>query len=240
MKAGNWERKELFITVSIILLSLSFFYFLAFRPRIKEISKTKQALQNIQARLEKASLAIPKVDKYEKESSVIELKMVAIRARIPREQQIPQLLDELRRLAKEAKIDELSLSTEKEQLISFQDEKTESAPPDMNPPAPDRASPPASPGELSKEGSALNKSEVKRKTSFNCYRIPITVKAKGKYQSLAKFLEEIPRSNRLFTVNSLNLQRVEETIPLIKAIIHVNAYYLRPQSQEKTKESLRR
>ena len=101
IKAKGSERKELFISITIIFLSLSLSYLLVFRPRIRDISGAKQALQDIQTPLGKASQAIPGVEKYEKEGTLLELDMVSLKTKIPREQQIPQLLDKLRRIARE-------------------------------------------------------------------------------------------------------------------------------------------
>lgn len=244
IKAKGSERKELLISITIIFLSLSLSYFLAFRPRIREISRAKQALQDIQTPLGEASQAIPEVEKYEKESSLLELEMVSLKTKIPPEQQLPQLLDKLRRIAREAGIDDLSLSTANEQLVSFQDGWTPGTnPAKVNPPAPPPTGSSTPPGKASQGTSfSISDSGEGKVSSFpsqDLYRIPVAIKAKGKYRSLAKFLEEIPRSDRLLTVRSLRLQRVEEIIPLIRAEIQIDAYYLRPQGQDR-RENLRR
>ena len=243
IKTKDFERKELFISITIIFLSLSLSYLLAFRPRIRDISRAKQILQDIQIPLGEASQAIPEVEKYEKEGSLLELEMVSLKTKIPREQQIPQLLDKLRRIAREAGIDDPSLSTENEQLVSFQDGWTPGTNPEKV-----SAPPPIGSSTLSGRGSqgtdlSISDSGEEESSLFpfqDLYRIPISIKAMGKYRSLAKFLEEVSRSDRLFIVRSLRLQRVEEIIPLIKAEIQIDTYYLRTRGQGERKQSLRR
>ncbi len=244
IKTKDLERKELLISISIIFLSLVLFYLFVFRPRIKDISGTKQVLERVQDRLGKASRAIPEVGKYENENTLLELEKVSLKTKIPSEQQIPRLLDKLRRMAKEAGIEDVSLSTKDEQIVLFKNGWTPGITPDnVSPPAPSPADSSPSPGKTPQGKNVSVDNTGNGENSFSpsqeCYRIPVTIRADGKYRSLAKFLAAIPNSDRLFTITSLRLQREEELIPLIRAEIKINAFYLRPHGQDK-KENLRR
>lgn len=126
---------------------------------------------------------------------------------LPKEKDVPSVLQEIARVARGYQLNNFSLSTA----------DGAAQPPAGQPPTPVSASPPVV---VSQPTPAT--APKAPESSGNIDSFPIRVSFAGDYQEIAYFLEALQKIPKLITIQSIQLQR---NVPLIMAQVVLNAYY---------------
>lgn len=127
---------------------------------------------------------------------------------LPKEKDVPSVLQDVSRVARDYNLDNLSLSTgdgAKPPSAGQSPAPVSVTPQVVVVPQPVPATAPKAP-----------------ESSANIDSFPIKVSFAGEYQEIAYFLEALQKIPRLMTIQSLQLQRA---LPLVMAEVALNAYY---------------
>lgn len=134
---------------------------------------------------------------------------------LPRDKDIPSLLQEVSRLAREHILSNLSFNTGDKPAppAGGQPPAQANTPPQVVPPQPTQPAPTKAP-----ESSGSKVAESSGPIGF----FPFTVAFAGDYQEIAYFLEALQKLPRLMTIQSVQLHRA---VPLVGVEVVMNVYY---------------
>lgn len=201
-----------FFTIVAGLIALGLLVFWVFK--IRNIQRLRSDIVQVEAKLGKGQeiwKSFPHLSPREKEG--LQKSQQQLLRMLPKEKDIPSVLQEVSRVAQDYNLTNLSLST------------IDGAKPPSAAPSPALASGASQPAVVVQAVSpAPTASPVVAGGSGPIDSFSIKVTFAGDYQEIAPFLEALQGIPRLVTIQSLQLQRA---LPQVVAEVVLNAYYLK-------------
>lgn len=195
-----------FLALAVGSIALALLVFWVFK--IRDIQRLRSEILQVEGRLSKGQelwRSSPPLSPREREG--LQKAQERLLRMLPKEKDVPSVLQEISRVAQDYSLANLSLTT------------VESA-------APSTAAPPPAPGApqavVVKPAPAASPAVAGSPGPIDFFSIKLTFA--GDYREIASFVEGLQRISRLVTIQSLQLQRA---LPLVVAEVVLNAYYLK-------------
>lgn len=110
------------ILLGIVLISVGLFYWLVYTDKKAKIDALEQELQNLQVELQKAEAFAARYDEFKEELRLVDLKLKEALKKLPEEEEIPNLLDQINESALSAGLSFSLFQPQGEQAQEFYSE----------------------------------------------------------------------------------------------------------------------
>ena len=110
------------ILVGIVLISAGLFYWLVYTDKRIQIDSLEQELQGLQVELQKAEAFAARYDEFKEELRLVDLKLKDALKKLPEEEEIPNLLDQINESALNAGLSFSLFQPQGEQAQEFYSE----------------------------------------------------------------------------------------------------------------------
>ncbi len=193
------------------LMALGLLVFWVFK--VRNIHRLRGEIVQVETKLSKGQelwKSSPPLTLREKEG--LQKSQAQLLRMLPREKDVPSVLQEVSRVARDYSLTDLSLSAG----------DGVSPPPAGQPAAPASSAPQPSPVPVVPKGPAASPPVARSSGPIDSFTVRLTFGAD--YREIAFFLEGLQKIPRPMTVQTLQLQRA---LPLVMAEVVLNAYYLK-------------